>query len=103
MQNEDGYYQVLTFLIDNGELEGLAPEKCFVLGYEFAVIKELVSPRSYRDDFREAVAHSETPEHMAHAFHTINTDRVKSIMQFFEITDYTINPINETWSEVVWR
>lgn len=31
---------IKSFSIDNGELEGLSPQECFVLGYELATIDE---------------------------------------------------------------
>lgn len=35
-----GYGLVKSFDIDNGELDGLPPHQCFVLGYELALIDE---------------------------------------------------------------
>jgi hypothetical protein len=36
------YGLVKSFDIDHGELDGLQPNECFVLGYELALIDELV-------------------------------------------------------------
>ena len=31
-----------SFQIDDGELDGLTPQRCFVLGYELALVKHLL-------------------------------------------------------------
>ena len=37
---------IKSFQIDNGELDGLRPQECFVLGYELAHIDELLKATS---------------------------------------------------------
>ena len=40
--DKDEFGLVKSFDVDHGELDGLRPNECFVLGYELAVIDELL-------------------------------------------------------------
>lgn len=55
---------IKSFRIDDGELDGLRPKDCFVLGYELAVIDELVK----RDDPISRPVHAENRERIAESF-----------------------------------
>ncbi len=39
MSDNHGYGLEFSFGIDDGELDGLRPQECFVLGYELAMIR----------------------------------------------------------------
>lgn len=52
------YEQYEPFGIDNGELDGLSPQECFVLGYELAQIHELAE---HVDGFSKTVHATNQP------------------------------------------
>src|SRR5690606_34881181 len=71
-----------SFNIDNGELDGLSPQECFVLGYELAQIDSLTT---YGAPFEKPV-------------HAANKERIEKSLEGlpYELK-YMSDDVSETW------
>lgn len=73
-----------TFDIDHGELDGIPPHQCFVLGYELALIDERLN----------------SPDEFACYVHAENRERVEKSCRDAE-RDFTLNymdnDVSESW------
>ncbi len=82
--SEENYELCESFGIDNGELAGLSPQDCFVLGVEWS-------------DVRQA---AELPEAFTRPVHIANRDRIKSILdrrdRRYTLT-YMDDDVSENW------
>ena len=72
-----------SFNIDNGELDGLSPQECFVLGYELAQIDGLVSGLS--GPFEKPI-------------HAANKERIEKALEgcTYDLK-YMSDDVSETW------
>ena len=66
---EGEFEQCESFGIDSGELDGLTPQDCFVLGYELATIHAMA----------ETIAANETIA--MHLVHAANKSRIEAALQ----------------------
>lgn len=73
---------VKSFDIDDGELEGLSPQECFVLGYELAQIDHLVAE----------------PGAASKPVHALNRERIQKSCKDAD-REYTLNWMPEDTSE----
>jgi hypothetical protein len=75
---------IRPFDIDDGQLECLSPQECFVLGYELAQVDALLS----------------TGERFSKMIHSANLDRVKIVCVTFErsfAAVYSADDQSESW------
>jgi len=84
MADNDNFELDQSFEIDNGQLDGLTPQQCFVLGYEFAHVNELLK----------------TGLRMSKPIHAANRQRVKDLCRKacrgFSIR-WLVDDVSERW------
>lgn len=49
-EQEGGFGMMEPFDVDNGELDGLTPQQCFVLGYECRMVHEMLEDQREIED-----------------------------------------------------
>ena len=87
-EDDIGYGLVRSFSIDDGELEGLSSQECFVLGYELATVDHKLT--TVTEGFTQTV-HSENITRIQEYCSRLNRS---CTVRFFN------NDKSESWAEI---